>query len=69
MIKYAYEISEQAKQAINLENTINGEEFEQWLKEPSEGYFELFTYKFKNYLGSVGRRIRNKQLAKRPYRG
>lgn len=35
MIKYANEISKEAQEAIkniNLENTVNGEEFEQWLK-------------------------------------
>lgn len=35
MIKYANEISKEAQEAIeniNLENTVNGEEFEQWLR-------------------------------------
>ena len=39
------------------------------MKEPSEGYFELFAFKFKSYLGSVGRAIRNQQMTNRPYRG
>lgn len=33
-------------------------------KEFHGGYEELYLYKFKSYLGSVGRAIRNKQLTK-----
>ena len=34
-----------------------------------EGIMQLELYKFKTYLGSVSRAIRNKQLENKPYTG
>jgi len=37
--------------------------------EPIEGWFELYSYKFEIYLGSVSRYILNKNLKDLPYIG
>lgn len=34
-----------------------------------EGYFDLWLYKFKKYLSSVGRYITNQRIKERPYEG
>lgn len=38
-------------------------------KDVYKGYWELWTYKFKTYLGSVSRYTQNQRLKERPYRG